>query len=205
MVELLRTTLLDHLGDLVGYQDTENRLGAWEWEHGEATPDAVRDVLRDPSRRVRLVQLIRALVRDRVSVLDLGPILRAFATVDPSSSLQDDVESVRALLPPEILGVGEDSDIEPLKGAIEAAVAEGIARDNGKSYLALPSLEADELLGELREFLAKRSDPVLVVRDAEVRRFARRLLEQEHASVPLLARSELPGPRWRRRVRSMQP
>jgi hypothetical protein len=205
MIENLRRTVVEHLGDLAGFQDTEGRLTSWEQTHADGLPEWAEGVLGDERRRVRLVEVVQALVRERVCIRDLGPIIEAFARVDPELGLQDAVESVRGQLPPEALGLREDGNVVAVPGDLEAAVADGVHRDNGKTFLALPSLEADELIAGFRQLVEELPDPVLVVRSPQVRRYARRVLEREYPAVPMLARSELGGPRWRRRLRTVRP
>ena len=205
MVRHLRRTVLDHLGDLAGFQDMEARLATWELEHANGLAPWAERILDDDRKRARLVQVVQALARERVSVHDLTPIIEACARVDPESPLQDAVESVRAQLPPETLGVREEDNVVALPGDLEAAVADGVQERGEKRFLAMPTLEADELLSAFREFLAELDAPVLVVRDPQLRPFARRVVEREHPSVPILARSELGGPRWRRRLRTVRP
>jgi type III secretory pathway component EscV len=151
------------------------------------------------------VEVVQALVRERVCIRDLDPIIEAFARVDPELELQDAVESVRGQLPPETLGLREDGNVVAVPGDLEAAVADSVRRDNGKTFLSLPSLEADELVAGFRQLVEELPDPVLVVRNPQVRRHARRVLEREYPAVPMLTRSELGGPRWRRRLRTVRP
>jgi type III secretory pathway component EscV len=205
MVEHLRRTIVDHLGDLTGFQDMERRLANWEQTHADGVREWAQGALGDERRRVRLVQVVQALVRERVCIRDLDPIVEAYARVEPELGLQDAVESVRAELRPEALGLREDSDLVAVPGDLEASVADGVRRDDGKTFLALPSLEADELLAGFRQLVEELPDPVLVVRSPHARRYARQVLEREHPSVPMLARSELGGPRWRRRLRTVHP
>jgi type III secretory pathway component EscV len=204
LVEHVRRTVVEHLGDLAGFQDMEGRLAGWEQAQADGVPEWAEDVLGDERRRVRLVEVVQALVRERVCIRDLGPIIEAFAGVDPELGLQDAVESVRGQLTPEALGLREDGNMLAVPGDLEAAVADGIRRDNGHTFLALPSLEADELVAGFRKLVEELPDPVLVVRSPEVRPYARRVLEREHPAVPLLARSELGAPRWRRRLRTVR-
>ncbi|MGH2781105.1 MAG: FHIPEP family type III secretion protein, partial [Thermoleophilaceae bacterium] len=202
MVERLHRAVLDRLPDFAGLQEISRRLAEWERERPDA--DSVPRALREESSRTRLMQTIQALVRERVSIVDLAPIVAAFDGADQADGPQDVAERIRASLSQESLGLGESSTPIAVPPTLEEAVAAGVRRDDGKAFLALPSLEAEELLAAFRRLVAGRSDPVLVVRDPHLRPLARRLLEHEHPSLPVLARSEL-GPRGLRRVTVVQP
>jgi flagellar biosynthesis component FlhA len=208
MVDHLYRAVVEHVGELAGFQEVDDRLTGWEaaWKkaHEDGLPDWAEAALGDERRRALLVRVVQALVRERVGVRDLEPIIEAFGKIDPERGPRDAVESVRAQLSPEALGLREDANVVEVPGDLEAAVADGVRRDDGKTFLALPTLEADELIAGFRKVVEDMPDSVLVVRNPQLRRHVRRVLEREHPAVPLLARSELGGPRWRRRLRTVR-
>ncbi len=205
MIDDVRRTIVAHLGDVAGFQDLADRLSQWEDAQDDVLPDWAEPVLGDKSRRVRLVEVMQALIRERVSIHELAPIVEAFASVPADLGVADTVESVRAQLSPEALGLRDDANVVVVRGDLEAAVAKGVRRDNGTTFLALTSREADDLIAGFRADLEQENDPVLVVRDARLRRPVRLVLEREYPGVRILARSEIRTPRWRRRLRTVRP
>jgi len=78
-----------------------------------------------------------------------------------------------------------------LPPALERGIARWLAKSDGRTFLAIPPEEVQNLLQEIREITVQAGERcVLVTRAPEMRRFVRRLVEIEFPKVMLLAADE---------------
>ena len=175
--------------DLVGIQEVQLMLDQLE----RAYPALVRNVLPKPVSLPLLTDILRRLVEESVSIRPLREILETLATHAPTE--RDPVtltELVRAGLKRQITHRHAPEGalhVHLLDPAIEEAVRDSIQRTPGGSYLALPPSQARDIIGAAKEALGNA--PALVLTQADIRRFVRRLFEVELPGVQVLSFQEL--------------
>ena len=158
-----------------------------------AYPALVRNVVPKPVRLALLTDVLRRLVEEQVSIRPLREILETLATHVPAE--RDPVtltELVRAGLKRQITHRYAEDGVLPvylLDPAIEEAIRDAIQRTASGSYLALPPDLAKEIIGAFRAECGQLE--TLVLTQADVRRFVRRLVEVELPDLTVLSYQEL--------------
>ncbi len=193
MIFHLEAVIRQHLDTFVGLQEAQNLLELWS--EGDTNRQALLGRAFGGSEdKVRFVQVLQALVKEGVPVVDLGTILTIFAEENPGSSeVTDIVEKVRFALRPHLPGNEGDRLLVGLSSEFEEVVRRGIGEQQGKRFLAIPPQETQELLSAVRSGLARQSGKrlALVLRDFALRPFVRRLTEIEFPLLPVLSQREL--------------
>ncbi len=179
--------------DLVGLQEVQTMLDQLE----RAYPALVRNVVPKPVTLALLADILRRLVEEGISIRPLREILEALATYAPNE--RDPVsltELVRASLRRQITHHHARDGmlaVYLLDPTIEEAVRDSIKRTATGSYLAMPPDMAKDVIEAVqRECVppADGSDPILLTQ-ADVRRFVRRLIEVEAPETVVLSYQEL--------------
>jgi len=180
-------------GDLVGIQETQSMLDQLE----RVYPALVRNVVPKPVSLALLTDVVKRLAEEGVSVRALREILEALAVYAPNE--RDPValtELVRAALRRQITHRHAPSGtlaVYLLDAAIEDAIRDSVQRTATGSYLALAPDTARDILDAVRRELERGTGggaPVILTQ-ADVRRFVRRLVEVELPDVTVLSYQEL--------------
>jgi len=178
--------------ELVGLQETQSMLDQLD----RAYPALVRNVVPKPVTLSLLADVLRRLVEEGVSVRPLREILEALAIYAPSE--RDPIaltELVRASLKRHIThrwGAGDSLGVFLVDPSIESAVRDSIQRTSTGSYLAMPPDMARDVIAAVRRHAAEApAGPVVLLTQADVRRFVRRLVEVELPDVVVLSYPEL--------------
>jgi type III secretion protein V len=176
--------------ELVGLQETQTMLDQLE----RAYPALVRNVVPKPVALPLLADILRRLVEEGVSIRPLREILEALAI--HAAAEKDPVvltEAVRGALRRPIThkhtrgGVVAVHLLDPL---LEDTVRDAIQRTATGSYLALPPDLARDIVAAVGRTLSGAASPILLTQ-SDVRRFVRRLLENELPEVTVLSYQEL--------------
>lgn len=177
----------------VGLQETQTMLDQLE----RAYPALVRNVVPKPVSLALLADVLRRLVEEGVSIRPLREILEALAIHAPNE--RDPVtlcELVRSSLKTAITHQHAPDGVLAvylLDSMIEDAVRDAIQRTSAGSYLALPPQMARDIVGAVSTELGADRASVLLTQ-ADIRRFVRRLVEVELPDVTVLSYQELdPG------------
>ncbi len=190
------TAIRQRAADLVGLQETQAMLDRLE----RAYPALVRNVVPKPVPLPLLADILRRLVEEGVSIRPLREILEVLAVHAPSE--RDPVELtelVRGGLKRALTHRHRHRDgllrVHLVDPGVEEAVRESIRRTPGGSYLAMPPDVAREVIGAAQRLAAaSAAAPVVLLAQADVRRFLRRLLEAELPDAVVLSYAELaPG------------
>ncbi|HET6281934.1 MAG TPA: flagellar biosynthesis protein FlhA [Polyangia bacterium] len=183
--------------EFIGIEETQSLLEGLERTH----PALVREVVPKLVSPALLADVLRRLAEEGVSLRNLRDILGALAEWAP---LERDAvtltEHVRAALRRAITfkhadarGVVPALLLDPL---IEDAIREAVHKTATGSYLALePQISRDILAAIGRAVVAGPSEagapgPV-VLTNAEIRRYVRRLVENDHPNLAVLSYQEL--------------
>ena len=178
---------------LLGLQETQAMLDQLE----RAYPALVRHVVPKPVSLALLADVLRRLVDEGVSVRPLREILEALAVHAPRE--RDPValtEHVRAGLKRQIthrFAEGGALDVFLVDPAIEDAIRDGVQRTATGSYLALAPDLSREIIGAVKAEAehALPGLPFVLVTQADVRRFLRRLVEVDVPDAVVLSFQEL--------------
>jgi type III secretion protein V len=183
--------------DFLGLQEASDLMDRLD----KAYPALVKEVVPKAITLPQLVDVLRRLVDEGVSIRDLKTIVEALGEAGPYEN--DGValtEMVRAALSRQIAhahaGLTGRLPVVLLDPMIEDAVRGGIRSTRGGACLALePEINraiVRSTLQTLRPVVQAGLRPVILT-SAEVRRFVRKLLETDLPEVSVLSFEELPG------------
>lgn len=187
----LQVAIGKRASDLVGIQEVQGMLDQLE----RAYPALVRNVTPKPVSLGLLTDILRRLVEEGVSIRPMREILESLATYAPQE--KDPVqltELVRASLRRQITHKHARDGVLPvvmLDPAIEDAIRESIQHTNTGSFLAMQPDIAKEVIATIQRTCAARPDAPLLLTQADVRRFLRRLIEVDLPDAVVLSYQEL--------------
>jgi hypothetical protein len=184
-----------NLAELLDLQRLYNMLEEWK---SAGDPDERTLLLESalPDRRahvVALLQVLRALLRESVPVVDLSAILESFARMNERPLHHSGMtEAARLALRTWLPGRDGSRELLCLSPDFERSVADGLRAGQGRRFLALEPGVTQDLLDRLDGSLKGRLEPLaLVVRQPGLRPFVYQLVTVNHPSVPVLAEDEL--------------
>jgi flagellar biosynthesis protein FlhA len=198
IVTHLTETIRGHAAELLTRQETRQLLDRLK-EHNAAV---VEEVVPDVLTVGEIQRVLQALLRESVSIRDLGAIVEAAG--DKARVTRDPVllaEYARQALGRAICGPHLDAEQRlraiALDPAIEQEVAESITATADGEFLAMDPTRAQALVGALsgqvEHAIARGRRPVLIC-SARVRRHLRRLCEQSLPQLPVCSYNEIvPG------------
>ena len=198
IVTHLTETIRANAGDMLTRQDTRQLLDQLKETNAAVVEEVVPDVLQ----LGEVQRVLQALLREGVSVRDLGTIVEAIGdkarvTRDPSLL----AEYARQALGRSITAPHLDAERKlraiSLDPAVEQEVSDSIAQTADGEYLVMEPSRAQMLVSMLKEQmdsgLAHGGRPVLLC-SARVRRHLRRLCEQALPQLPVCSYNEvMPG------------
>jgi flagellar biosynthesis protein FlhA len=198
IVTHLTETIRANAGDMLTRQDTRQLLDQLKETNAAVVEEVVPDVLQ----LGEVQRVLQALLREGVSVRDLGTIVEAIGdkarvTRDPSLL----AEYARQALGRSITAPHLDAERKlraiSLDPAVEQEVSDSIAQTADGEYLVMEPSRAQMLVSMLKEqmdsALAHGGRPVLLC-SARVRRHLRRLCEQALPQLPVCSYNEvMPG------------
>jgi type III secretion protein V len=160
---------------------------------------AVRHVVPKPISLVLLTDVLRRLVRERVSVRDLGGILEGLSTV--VSTEKDAVRlaeharmHLRRAITFRLTGGMASLDVVLLDPILEDTVRHGIARSAAGASLALPPQTSRDVQASIRRAIAETvpaDRPVVILTQPDIRHFVWTLLEVDSPDVRVVSSAEL--------------
>jgi flagellar biosynthesis protein FlhA len=184
--------------ELLTRQETRQLLDQLK-EHNAAVVD---EVVPDVLSLGEIQRVLQALLREHVSIRDLGVIVEAIGdkarlTRDPSLLAEYARQALGRSITAPYLGADRKLRAITLDPAVEQEVAESIAQTSDGEYLAMEPSRAQALVTALRRdvdgAIAHGARPVLLS-SARVRRHLRRLSEQALPQLPVCSYNEIvPG------------
>ncbi|MCK6550460.1 type III secretion system export apparatus subunit SctV [Myxococcota bacterium] len=197
IVLFLATVLRRRAKQFLGFQEVSELVERLE----KAYPSLVKEVIPKIVTVPQLLEVLRRLVEEGVSIRNLRSIVQALG----EHGMHDDdavflTEKVRAALATQIAhahaGLEGRLPVLLLDPVIEDTIQGAITAVKGGKMLALePSIcreIIDEVIRAADPLLAEGLRPV-VLTNAEVRRYVRKLLESSIPEVAVLSYEELPG------------
>ncbi|MCB9654723.1 MAG: type III secretion system export apparatus subunit SctV [Deltaproteobacteria bacterium] len=192
----LARALRVHARTFLGLQEVTELLDRLS----EVYPALVRETVPKIVSVVQLTDILRRLVDEKVSIRDLKSILEALA--EHGAYENDGValtEVVRSALSLQIAHNHANPDrsisVLLLHGEIEEMVRSAIVRVPSGSYLAMDPELRMTILGAVTETLgpvARSGARGVILTSADVRRYVRKLIDEEHPDVAVLSFQELP-------------
>jgi flagellar biosynthesis protein FlhA len=197
------TVLTTHLSELIK-QHSPELLGRAEVQHlldhlKESTPKLVDDIVPGQVGLGLLQRVLHNLLRERVSIRDLGRILEA--TADAAAMSKDPLlvtEFVRQALGRSLTGphLSEQGELGvlTLDPQLEQTLQGGIEHSDRGTFLALEPTRTQELLNRIVNGIAKLlpgAQPVLLTNPL-VRPHLRRMLERALPHLVVLSHQEVP-------------
>ncbi len=191
----LSELLKQHAPELVSRQDVQHLLETLK----ESSPKLVEDLVPSAVPLAVLQKVLQNLLRERVSIRDLGRILEA--TADAGTLTRDPVilteyvrqQLGRALTSPHLTESNE-LGVLTLDPRLEQTFQGGIETSERGSFLALEPTRLQELLNRVVNGITELlpgAQPVLLTSPA-IRPHLRRLLERSLPHLVILSHSEIP-------------
>jgi type III secretory pathway component EscV len=161
-------------------------------------PERGAALMEDSSALSGLVQVLRNLVEEKVPVLAIRSIVEVFLELHPHGTPRIDILRAVRLLPDVRCGLpgnGQPTSYFCLPDSTEAEIARSIAVVDGVPFVSMDPEAIQRALTLVRGWVQSQVEATtLVVRNAAIRRFARRLVELEFPGVMVLSQEELlPG------------
>ena len=194
ILDLLRARAFDFLG----LAEVQRMLDDLD----QIAPATVRNVVPKPVSLTLLVDILRRLVEERVSVRDLRAILEGLATV---ATLEKDplhlTEYVRAQLRRPITfrltrGAGH-LEIHLLDPALEETIRRAVTRTPSGAFLTLAPAASRDAIAAVKRALAEGAGethagaPPVLLTQPDIRRFVRKLVESELPNLTVVSFAEL--------------
>jgi flagellar biosynthesis component FlhA len=194
MIHHIEAILRQNLDSFVGVQETANLLEQWAGEDGRSK--LVVEAVPDTTTQLRLGRVLRALLAEGVSIAPWRKILEVVREAGlPHEDVHETVRAVRLHLKEHLFGNPDKlrgMTRVPAPESFELGVSKGIVLQDGTPFLDIRPEETQELMNEIRSVLQDYGqDVVLVVHDAMVRPFVRRLVALEFPRVYAMAEEEL--------------
>jgi flagellar biosynthesis protein FlhA len=198
IVTHLTETIRRHVDELLTRQETRELLDSLK----QANQAAVEEVVPEKLGVGEVQRVLQALLREGVSIRDLGTILEAIgdkASVTRDASLL--AEYARQALARTITAGFLDDERTlraiSLEPALEQEIAESVAQTPDGEYLAMDPSRAQALVGSLAGEVENATGmgvrPVVLC-SSRIRRHLRRLVEQTLPQLPVMSYNEiLPG------------
>ena len=198
IVTHLTETIRRHVDELLTRQETRQLLDTLK----EANAAAVEDVVPDKLGVGEVQRVLQSLLREGVSIRDLGTILeaigdRAAFTRDPSFLAEYARQALARTITAGYLDEEKTLRAISLAPALEQEIAESVAQTADGEYLAMDPDRAQALVGSLAGQVEAATGigvrPVVLC-SSRIRRHLRRLVEQSLPQLPVMSYNEiLPG------------
>jgi type III secretion protein V len=191
LADELRSLAYARAEDCVGIEEVQRMLDAVERER----PALVRLTVPRMISLPLLSQVLKVLVRERVSVRWLSEILEAVAPLaekEPRPELLAE-HARRALARRISSGLAPDGTLATLRlsPAVEEAIDDAIKHDGTREWLALAPALAEEIVAEIAAAHQRMEGPHALVTRSVLRRHVRTLLQDSVPSLAVVCPEEL--------------
>jgi type III secretion protein V len=178
--------------EFVGIQETQGLLELIERTH----PALVREVVPKLVSPTLLADVLKRLVEEGVSLRSLREILGALAEWapherDPIALTEHVRQALRRQIGDRYTSPNGTLAAYLLDPMIEETVREAIHRTATGSYLALEPALSRDIIQAVGRSVPKTARVAVILTNADIRRYVRRLVETEHPQVAVLSYQEL--------------
>jgi flagellar biosynthesis protein FlhA len=191
----LTEILKENMADLLSYAEVQKLLKDLPAEQKKLVDDLVPSIVSNTT----LQRVLQALLKERVSIRDLGAILEALAEAAPhTSSLTNLVEAVRSRLARQLCwqNKGDDGNLPiiTLSAEWEQAFADALVGQGEDKQLALaPSRLQDFIRGvrETFERAALAGDAAVLLTGPVIRPYVRSIIERFRGQTVVMSQNEI--------------
>jgi flagellar biosynthesis protein FlhA len=198
IVTHLTETIRRHVDELLTRQETKGLIDALK----EQNAAVVEEVVPDKLSVGEVQRVLQHLLRENVSIRDLGTILeaigdRAASTHDPAILAEYARQALARAITLGYLDATKSLQAISLGPNLEQEIAESVTQTRDGEYLAMDPVRAQSvvqlLTGEVEQATGMGIRPVLLC-SGRIRRHLRRLIEQALPQLPVVSYNEiLPG------------
>ncbi|MBX3481463.1 MAG: flagellar biosynthesis protein FlhA [Caulobacter sp.] len=191
----LTEILKDNMADLLSYAEVQKLLKELGPEQKKLAEELIPSVITAST----LQRVLQALLRERVSIRDLGAILEGIAEAAPhTSSLTQLTEAVRVRLGRQLCWVNRGEDgalpIVTLSPDWEAAFAEALIGSGEEKQLAMAPSRLQEFIKGVREAFERAAlagDSAVLLTSPQVRPYVRSIIERFRGQTVVMSQSEV--------------
>ena len=190
LIALLQKVLVNHMAEFIGVQEARYLMDAMEKGYAELVKELQRQM---PINKI--AEVLQRLVSERVSIRDLRLV---FGTLIEWAPREKDVqmltEYVRIALRRHILHrlMPVDAPLRVLRigEEMENRIRESIRQTSMGTYTALSHSQSAQILRRVTEAQTTYGEFVIVT-SVDVRRFLRKVIEQQHSEISVLSWQEV--------------
>ena len=191
----LTEILKENMADLLSYSEVQKLLKDLPAEQKKLVDDLVPSVVSNTT----LQRVLQTLLKERVSIRDLGAILEALAEAAPhTSSLTNLVEAVRARLARQLCwqNKGDDGNLPiiTLSGEWEQAFADALVGAGEDKQLALAPSKLQEFIRGVRETFERAAlagDAAVLLTGPVIRPYVRSIIERFRGQTVVMSQNEI--------------
>jgi flagellar biosynthesis protein FlhA len=191
----LTEILKENMADLLSYGEVQKLLKELPAEQKKLVDDLVPSVVSNTT----LQRVLQALLKERVSIRDLGAILEGVAEAAPhTSSLTNLVEAVRTRLARQLCwqNKGEDGSLPiiTLSGEWEQTFSEALVGSGEDKQLALAPSRLQEFIRAVRdgfERAALAGDAAVLLTGPTIRPYVRSIIERFRGQTVVMSQNEI--------------
>jgi flagellar biosynthesis protein FlhA len=191
----LTEILKENMADLLSYAEVQKLLKDLPAEQKKLVDDLVPSVVSNTT----LQRVLQSLLKERVSIRDLGAILEALAEAAPhTSSLTNLVEAVRARLARQLCwqNKGDDGNLPiiTLSGEWEQAFADALVGQGEDKQLALAPSKLQDFIRGVRETFERAAlagDAAVLLTGPVIRPYVRSIIERFRGQTVVMSQNEI--------------
>jgi len=191
----LTEILKDNMSDLLSYGEVQKLLKDLPTDQKKLVDDLIPSVVSATT----LQWVLQALLKERVSIRDLGAILEGLAEVAPhNSSITSLVEAVRARLARQLCwqNKGEDGalPIITLSPDWEAAFSDALIGPGDEKQLALAPSRLQDFIRGVREAFERSAlagDAAVLLTSPAIRPYVRSIIERFRGQTVVMSQNEI--------------
>ena len=191
----LTEILKENMADLLSYGEVQKLLKDLPAEQKKLIDDLVPSVVSNTT----LQRVLQALLRERVSIRDLGAILEGVAEAAPhTSSLTNLVEAVRTRLARQLCWQNKGDDgslpIITLSGDWEQTFADALVGNGEDKQLALAPSKLQDFIRGIRdafERAALAGDAAVLLTGPAIRPYVRSIIERFRGQTVVMSQNEI--------------
>ena len=191
----LTEILKENMADLLSYGEVQKLLKELPAEQKKLVDDLVPSVVSNTT----LQRVLQSLLRERVSIRDLGAILEGIAEAAPhTNSLTNLVEAVRARLARQLCwqNKGEDGalPIITLSGEWEQTFSDALVGSGEDKQLALAPSKLQDFIRGVREAFERAAlsgDAAVLLTGPQIRPYVRSIIERFRGQTVVMSQNEI--------------